>query len=88
MKEAEAAQFEALISGESAKAKADADAQLNLGIMHAKGRGGLKQSDVEAVKWYQMAAAQDDANGQLNLGIMYEEGGNPVAGTAGGGGGK
>ncbi|WP_314879189.1 tetratricopeptide repeat protein, partial [Haemophilus parahaemolyticus] len=51
----------------------DASTQFNLGVMYAKGRG-VKQDDVEAVKWYRQAAEQGDAEAQFNLGVMYAKG--------------
>jgi TPR repeat protein len=50
-----------------------ADAQINLGVMYAGGRG-VPQSDTEAVKWYRKAAEQGDAYGQASLGFMYSNG--------------
>ena len=35
----------------------DADAQFNLGIMYANGRG-VPQDDAEVVRWYRLAADQ------------------------------
>jgi len=51
----------------------DADAQYNLGVMYAKGRG-VTQDYAEAVKWYRKAAAQGYAGAQYNLGVMYDKG--------------
>ena len=51
----------------------DAKAQFNLGVMYADGRG-VKQDDVEAVKWFRKAAEQGDADAQFNLGVMYRNG--------------
>ena len=51
----------------------DASAQFNLGMMYDNGQG-VKQDDVEAVKWYRQAAEQGFADAQLNLGVMYDEG--------------
>ena len=51
----------------------DAQAQFNLGLMYDKGQG-VKQDDVEAVKWYRKAAEQGLAQAQLNLGNMYRTG--------------
>ena len=45
----------------------DADAQFQLGVMYAEGRGVLK-SYVDAVKWYRKAAEQGDVHAQYNLG--------------------
>ena len=51
----------------------DASTQFNLGVMYAKGRG-VKQDDVEAVKWYRQAEEQGYVKAQFNLGLMYENG--------------
>ena len=51
----------------------DADAQYNLGLMYANGRGVLKD-DAEAVRWYRLAAEQGHAGAQYNLGLMYSKG--------------
>ncbi|HHF3795903.1 TPA: tetratricopeptide repeat protein [Haemophilus influenzae] len=48
----------------------NAQAQLMLGNMYANGLG-VKQDDVEAVKWYRKAAEQGDANVQFILGSLY-----------------
>ena len=48
----------------------DASAQFNLGLMYHKGLG-VKQDDVEAVKWYRKAAKQGYADAQANLGSSY-----------------
>ncbi|EOX4856310.1 tetratricopeptide repeat protein, partial [Haemophilus influenzae] len=41
----------------------NAEAQLMLGVMYARGIG-VKQDDFEAVKWYRQAAEQGYANAQ------------------------
>ena len=51
----------------------DADAQYNLGVMYANGRG-VRQDDAQAVQWYRKAAEQGDAEAQFNLGVMYADG--------------
>ncbi|MDO4819232.1 MAG: tetratricopeptide repeat protein, partial [Prevotella sp.] len=51
----------------------DAQAQHNLGVCYANGRGVTK-SDTEAVKWYRKAAEQGLAEAQLNLGVCYANG--------------
>jgi uncharacterized protein len=53
--------------------KGDADAQVNLGVMYANGRG-VPQDYAAAVSWYRKAAAQGDAQGQTELGLMYHLG--------------
>ena len=50
-----------------------ADAQYNLGVMYATGRG-VTQDYAEAVRWYRLAAGQGDADAQYNLGVMYANG--------------
>jgi len=51
----------------------DASAQFNLGLMYDNGQG-VKQDDVDAVKWYRKAAEQGYAKAQFNLGVMYHNG--------------
>ena len=46
-----------------------AEAQHNLGVMHAKGRG-VPQDHKEALKWYRLVAEQGDAEAQRSLGVM------------------
>ena len=48
----------------------NAEAQLMLGVMYARGIG-VKQDDFEAVKWYRQAAEQGYANAQALLGFSY-----------------
>ena len=48
----------------------NAEAQLMLGVMYARGIG-VKQDDFEAVKWYRQAAEQGYANAQAILGFSY-----------------
>ena len=50
-----------------------ASAQLNLGMMYAKGLG-VPQDYQTALKWYRRAAEQGNASAQNNLGLMYERG--------------
>ena len=50
-----------------------AAAQLNLGVMHKKGRG-VPQDYAVALKWYRLAAEQGPVEGQGNLGGLYEIG--------------
>jgi TPR repeat protein len=47
-----------------------AEAQSNLGIAYAFGKGVLKD-DKQSVYWYQKAADQGNAEAQSNLGIAY-----------------
>ena len=51
-----------------------AEAQNNLGVMYAKGRG-VRQDYAEALRWYHQAAEQEYAEAQYNLGAMYFTGG-------------
>ena len=51
----------------------DADAQHNLGVMYANGRG-VVEDDAEAARWYRLAADQGLADAQHNLGWMYADG--------------
>ena len=48
-------------------------AQYNLGITYEYGRG-VRQNDVEAVKWYRKASAQGVSVAQYKLGVMYDNG--------------
>jgi len=50
-----------------------ANAQNNLGVMYANGRG-VSQDEAEAVKWYSQSAAQGNALAQSNLADMYFNG--------------
>jgi TPR repeat protein len=50
-----------------------AQAQYNLGVMHANGEG-VQQDFTKAVKWYRLAADQGDAKAQFNLGAMHANG--------------
>jgi len=50
-----------------------ADAQNNLGVMYATGKG-VTQNNIEAVKWFRKAAQQGHADAQNNLGWMYAAG--------------
>ena len=54
-------------------ARGDAQAQLILGDMYAKGEG-VPEDDTEAVRWYRLAAEQGDVSAQLSLGFMYDKG--------------
>ena len=51
----------------------DADAQYNLGLCYADGRG-VSKSYAEAVKWYCKAAEQGHTRAQNNLGNCYSRG--------------
>ena len=50
-----------------------ADAQNNLAVMYANGRG-VTQDYAAAMRWYRLAADQGDAAAQFNLGAMYATG--------------
>ena len=47
----------------------DAEAQHNLGLMYAEGRG-VPQDYAKALKWFRLAAAPDYAHAQHSLGFM------------------
>lgn len=51
----------------------DADAQYNLGLLHANG-WGVPKNPREAMRWYTLAARQGVADAQFNLGLFYAEG--------------
>jgi TPR repeat protein len=48
-------------------------AQFNVGLLHAKGRG-VAQDATEAARWYRLAAEQGLAQAQYNLAALYEQG--------------
>ena len=50
-----------------------AEAQHNIGVMYANGRG-VVQDDAQALKWYRLAAEQGYALAQYNIGFMYKNG--------------
>jgi len=58
---------------QKAAAQGNANAQNNLGLMYANGRG-VKQDYAQAFAWYQKAAAQGHAIAQFNLGNNYYAG--------------
>jgi hypothetical protein len=51
----------------------DAEAQNNLGVLYASGRGVAKD-DKQAAFWFRKAADQGEAMAQFNLGRMYFNG--------------
>ena len=51
----------------------NAATQYNLGLMYENGQG-VKQDDVEAVKWFRKAAEQGYAPAQVVLGALYLSG--------------
>jgi len=59
---------------ELAASQGDADAQYNLGIMHAEGLGVDHQSYERAAEYYEAAARQGLASAQSNLGVLYVTG--------------
>ena len=48
-------------------------AQFNLGVMLANGRG-IAKDEQEAVEWYRKAAEQGNVLAQINLGVMLANG--------------
>src|SRR5438105_9430600 len=48
----------------------NADAQVNLGLLYAKGEG-VPKDFAQARQWYEKAATQGNAQAQVNLGEMY-----------------
>ena len=51
----------------------DAESQYLVGTMTEE-ESGEAQSDIEAVKWYQLAVAQDYGDAHWRLGLMYQSG--------------
>jgi len=78
-KSAQTANNDAKVAGndfESVKKAAEqgnANAQYNLGVCYAEGKG-VKQDYTEAVKWFVKAAGQGNAEAQFNIGFLYERG--------------
>ena len=54
--------------------KKKAWAENEMARRYYSGRGGVHQSDEEAVKWYEKAARQNNALAQCSLGDMYRNG--------------
>jgi len=50
-----------------------AQAQASMGWLYQAGLG-VKQDNIEGLKWYQLAAKQGHAVAQNNMGVMYENG--------------
>ena len=50
----------------------DADAQSNLGLMYANGRG-VPQDHVQAHKWFDLAGAGGDEDGRKNRDIVTKK---------------
>ena len=53
--------------------KGDAQAQLALGLLYARGEG-VGRDDVAAAKWFRKSAEQNHRDAQFNLGISYMTG--------------
>jgi len=53
--------------------KGNAEAQLNLGFLYARGQG-VVQDYKEALVWYRKAAEQGQSAAQFNLGSLYYDG--------------
>jgi hypothetical protein len=53
--------------------RGDAEAQYNLGVKYAEGKG-VPQDYKKAFEWYTKAAEQGDIMAQFYLGVMYEKG--------------
>jgi TPR repeat protein len=51
----------------------DANAELQLGILYAKGEG-VEQDYAKAAKWFRAAGNQGVARAQYDLGVLYERG--------------
>ena len=51
-----------------------ADAQANLGLRYATGKGGVELSSSTSFKWYRKAAENGHVIAQRTLGIMYKDG--------------
>jgi len=54
-------------------AKGNADAQVNLGFLYARGQG-VAVDYKQAASWYRKAAEQGQADAQFNLGSLYYDG--------------
>lgn len=54
-------------------AQGNADAQVNLGFLYARGHG-VPQDYKEASNWYRKAAEQGQVDAQFNLGSLYYDG--------------
>ena len=53
--------------------KGFAQAQYNLGIMYANGKG-VEKNYSKAIEWWILAAGQGNDKAQYSLGLMYEKG--------------
>jgi TPR repeat protein len=64
---------QAVIWYRKAAEQGDAEAQNNLAVMYANGKGTIQDKE-QAVFWFHKAADQGEAMAQLNLGRMYFNG--------------
>jgi hypothetical protein len=69
----EATSLEEFLRFKKAAEQGDAQAQFNLGVCYANGRGVAKD-EKEAAKWFQKAAEQGQTKAQLYLGVYYTKG--------------
>src|SRR5436305_14233433 len=53
--------------------RGDANAQFNIGLLYAAGKG-VKQDYRQAAEWYRKAAEQGVGAAEYNLGVMYANG--------------
>src|SRR2546426_1549036 len=68
--EAESTTEQSFVESKKRADSGDADAQVNLGLLYAKGEG-VPQDFAQARQWYEKAATQGNAQAQVNLGEMY-----------------
>jgi TPR repeat protein len=52
--------------------RGDAKAQLNIGLMYAKG-DGVPQNFAESASWYQLASERGEPTAQYLLGLMFDK---------------
>ncbi len=64
---------EALAFYAQAAAQHHVQAQNNLGLLYAEGKGAARD-DAQAEAWFRRAALQGHAGAQNNLGVLYEQG--------------
>jgi TPR repeat protein len=72
---------------ERASALGDAAASNNLGAMHLRGAGGLREDPARAFELFTLASHGGSVAALVNLGICLEDGAGPAEGSGGGGGG-
>ncbi len=58
---------------EKAAVQGEAEAQSNLAVMYARGRG-VRQDYAKAREWFEKAAAQGHGAAQFNMGVLYDKG--------------